>query len=355
MSNKQTKRLKAWLEQAPPGVWGRWSKVMNAIGADSLGEVQMRAIGDDVRAIREAVGVSAARDALTDYGELSDVQVDGKEFGIYQTFMELADWSDAAFPTVVVEPRLAASLMMSDVPGELVPELGLPWPIFWCRCPTDDRLALHLGMKENRLRVNGVMFTDRGNGAIRLSMRAGPKNACVDHIDIAKLAELCDVESSNRSWSKAIAENAEYMSGKGVVGSPVPPGLASFCLGVILEMMSPAEPGEPGIGGRAVERKYKHGAPLACSFVLGRKVTIDCRDAVAALSRGDSGPLGSQHLRRGHWRNQPYGPGGKLRRPVHIEPTWVGPKGAPKLVREHALVRGAWRASQTTEAEKPTP
>lgn len=35
----------------------------------------------------------------------------------------------------------------------------------------------------------------------------------------------------------------------------------------------------------------------------------------------------------GHWRNQPYGPGRALRKPIYIEPFLRGPSGAPIIIR----------------------
>lgn len=70
---------------------------------------------------------------------------------------------------------------------------------------------------------------------------------------------------------------------------------------------------------------------------------------VIRLRRGEGGdPTGESgreyHHRwvvRGHWRQQPWGPGRQLRRPVWILPHIKGPEGAPLLGGERVTVMGA--------------
>lgn len=68
-------------------------------------------------------------------------------------------------------------------------------------------------------------------------------------------------------------------------------------------------------------------------IILGSSVKID-RSYAKESSRGSgSGTTGRklevQYIRRGHWRNQPYGPGRTLTRLQWIRPTAVGAKNAP--------------------------
>jgi hypothetical protein len=67
--------------------------------------------------------------------------------------------------------------------------------------------------------------------------------------------------------------------------------------------------------------------------LLGSSVKIDRShlkahtDGSGSVSTGRK--LAVQYIRRGHWRNQPYGPGRTLTRLQWIRPTAVGPKDAP--------------------------
>lgn len=70
---------------------------------------------------------------------------------------------------------------------------------------------------------------------------------------------------------------------------------------------------------------------------------------VRLRTRGTGGPAAGEPAReyhhrwvvRGHWRQQPWGPRGSLRRPVWILPHVKGPDGAPLLGGERVTVVGA--------------
>lgn len=47
--------------------------------------------------------------------------------------------------------------------------------------------------------------------------------------------------------------------------------------------------------------------------------------------------LSHQFEVRGHWRQQPYGPGRNLRRPQYIDAFWKGPKGTPMVIKDKVL------------------
>jgi hypothetical protein len=65
-------------------------------------------------------------------------------------------------------------------------------------------------------------------------------------------------------------------------------------------------------------------------FEIGRTVTIspELRKLVASGYSDQIWRLGHRYIVRGHWRNQPYGPGRAERRKTWIEPHWKGPEGA---------------------------
>src|SRR5262249_31996760 len=115
--------------------------------------------------------------------------------------------------------------------------------------------------------------------------------------------------------------------------------LGRLVLGVLAELSSPEQV-------EAIERhrvflgtrgaSSPRGAPKAWTFVLKRSVTVDCRDAVSDyLSRRKATTPTVQVLVRGHWKRQAHGPGGALRKLIHVEPYWRGPEDAPIAVRPH--------------------
>ena len=57
---------------------------------------------------------------------------------------------------------------------------------------------------------------------------------------------------------------------------------------------------------------------------LGSSYVI--KGARPSTLKGESGIHQRAHLRRGHYKQQPYGPGRSLRRQVLIDPYWAGGK-----------------------------
>ncbi len=69
------------------------------------------------------------------------------------------------------------------------------------------------------------------------------------------------------------------------------------------------------------------------TWAVGRKVKVGRETVEAAMSLASprTWQLKSQFTVRGHWRNQPYGPGRKKTKKLWIKPHWKGPKGAQRL------------------------
>jgi hypothetical protein len=78
--------------------------------------------------------------------------------------------------------------------------------------------------------------------------------------------------------------------------------------------------------------------PLFRTFQVGKPVSVDCREALRAYVLGQRrGPVTVQWLVRGHWRNQPCGPGLTDRKGIWIMPHWKGPADAPINLRPHLV------------------
>lgn len=85
-------------------------------------------------------------------------------------------------------------------------------------------------------------------------------------------------------------------------------------------------------------RARRKGLPKAWVFELRRDVRVDVRAPIRAFVEGRSGDSPTvQTLVRGHWEQQPHGPGSQLRKLVHVEPYWRGPEAAPIGVRAHRM------------------
>lgn len=95
---------------------------------------------------------------------------------------------------------------------------------------------------------------------------------------------------------------------------------------------------------KMLRRKWKpgrgSGPPVPPAWILGRELKLDSELVEAARNTASPNPktraeweLKSQHVVRGHWRNQPYGPKRSLRKRVWIEPHWRGPRASEAIVR----------------------
>ena len=72
------------------------------------------------------------------------------------------------------------------------------------------------------------------------------------------------------------------------------------------------------------------------------KVTSPVKFKISTESQEDTEPkpgksLEIQYKVRGHWRNQPCGPGGKDRKRIFIREHWKGPSDAPIALRPHLM------------------
>lgn len=79
--------------------------------------------------------------------------------------------------------------------------------------------------------------------------------------------------------------------------------------------------------------------PLVRTYQVGKPLKLDCRDAVRDYIEGNKPgkKLSVQILVTGHWKRQPHGPKGSLRKTIWREPYWRGPEDAPILTRPHKL------------------
>jgi len=71
-------------------------------------------------------------------------------------------------------------------------------------------------------------------------------------------------------------------------------------------------------------------------IILGNTKTVIDRSEHISTKNGDSGQkMNYRELIPGHWKMQPYGPNNSLRKYIHIDPYWRGPKDAPIKYTHH--------------------
>lgn len=241
-------------------------------------------------------------------------------------------WASSGFPLLCPTHVLAASLMATHVPPDLVPELALPWKAFAVLIPDGLLAPIHdnLTRESHEPRMVGLVESDEG-----LLVFLGTKdNAYLHTWKISSLAELAEHVTLD-------GVNAEI--------SRVREMVSRLLLQCLIEMDSPEKKelihqGNPRIRAAAEkqDRRGKDVPPAAWTFELRRDVRVDLRGWVKDYVAGAEGTrkgsrISVQLLVRGHRKRQSYGPRSTLRKWITVEPYWKGPESAPIAVRAHAL------------------
>lgn len=215
---------------------------------------------------------------------------------------QLVGWHSCGFPSIVLGHRLAASLMCTSLPSNIL--LSPPWPEF--------QIVLPAGLLPYRDTHLAIAHVSPGNPwafTFYLGNNDDPKATDWVH-------EL-DEETRRR-----------------LRGS-----VCDLVVGICIEMDTPPIRERILLGPpRHRLSKRKSATPTAWTFQLTRDVKVDMREAVRdyIFGRRGSCPI-VQSFVRGHHKHQPCGPGGTLRKWIHIEPYWRGPEDAPIAVRAHNL------------------
>jgi hypothetical protein len=243
--------------------------------------------------------------------------------------MWAARWASAGFPQVVVGHKLAASLMATRIPPEVLAEDELPpWPAYAVilpngLVPVHDRMADREGFASYVLverHPKWVLFIlEAADTAFFIVRNADSLAEAIDEdVDVDLLGEVGDF--------RADARDARVLE-----------QVARLAIGVELELRDRTNvrgprPRKGNEAGRAAAE------PATQTFVLTRNVVVDCREEIVRHLRGErlTAPA-VQVLVRGHWRHQAHGPGFSKRTWKHISPFWRGPEDAPIAVRRHAV------------------
>lgn len=225
-------------------------------------------------------------------------------------------WYENGLPRVVVEPRLAASLMcMSFSSRGDVRELLSPWDAFVLDVPPGS-VADPNGNQVAYL----IAYDVRGESERSVGAFAIPSRTDAPPVEVR------------------VADSVEQLSGERDGEHPSLVLLARFLAGAVAEVSS--RPVGPTAKGGGVKRDGR-GEPKTRTMELRRDVRVDCRPAVAGYLSGARGSAPTvQVLVRGHWKRVACGAGRADRRWVAVEPYWRGPEDAPLALRAHVVSRG---------------
>ena len=222
-------------------------------------------------------------------------------------------WSRSGCPRVVLGHRHAAALMLTRVPDDLA-EVVFPWPCFAVDVP--EGLVAHEGRA-----IDHVFF------AHGRQLSSGEPTAFLIGVPrvATKFDGICGIRADNVCALVAAAR------------TPAEKLLSRYAVGVAIELTQHRPALAHAAGDRAV-RRGPRGEPVTATFQLTRDVKVDCRQAVRDYcARGGREAPSVQSLVRGHWKNQPHGPGRAERKRLFVEPYWRGPEDAPIALRSHVL------------------
>lgn len=322
----------------------------------------LRRFGENALRARRIGGVSAITSMLMRHYEDGDDPQSMTAAGMSARIM--ADWAECAFPTIQLAARLGESFMATRIPPDVLPELIAPWPTMLIELPPHTLVAHDLipenGWTETEF-FNWVIVQnkpssdprhlDNGLQSTHVNWYVFPVTAAcgllpaIGSRSLREMAEQTEIlEARPGDWFN---QEREYDPDRDTGSKPEAVAttgrmLLRFVLGCLLEL--DAERGSiakvrgvaRGKFARKIARKQRE--PSAWIFKLTRSVRVDCRAFVCEASqRGEHLAKTVQSLVRGHWKNQPYGPGGSGRKFIHIEPYWRGPEDAPIAVRSHIL------------------
>jgi len=240
-------------------------------------------------------------------------------------------WVTSGMPHVIIDAKLTASFMATSIPAEFAHQVPIPWEDFLLTIPanvlskSEISCIIRKGSRdsEDGTKFVRVIFLDREaapereNGAMSWNLSEG----------WSRFADEPQIEKNALDLNGKIIEDTPRRRLKLVLRT---------IFGACAELSNRVGSGG-GSTGAIRSRPADIPSEKLWTIRLSRPVKLDCREYVRDFISGERGSIAVRYMRRGHWRNQPYGPKGSLRKFIHIEPHWVGSEDAPIAVRPHVL------------------
>lgn len=237
------------------------------------------------------------------------------------------EWARSGFPRVDLGHKLAASLMATAMPRDVIADLAVPWPAFAVLIPSGIVRALdpsgalkdfthaHAMFSDGRVRM---LATDAGIGCWSSAAR-----------DVTELGEVSDGTEELHSMPLDERDHRALQM------------VDRLVVGVCAILSSPDDAREIAKRfGKIDHRKRSSPFPEAWTYRIKRDVTVDARAVVRDYVAGGGKSPGVQSWVRGHWRRQHYGPRLSLVKWIQVEPYWRGAEDAPIAVRNHRVKHG---------------
>lgn len=235
-------------------------------------------------------------------------------------------WAESGFPTIEIGQRLAASLVCTSVPGDLLGDISPPWRCFVLRAPEDLLPDIEFTI---------VLFPRPHEFRREISTYTFGRN----YVDFGHEPTMADLAYKflDRDWvfSGTVSDHTQVIARQLAM-------IGRLIVGTCIEMDSPHQITETNRRSGSHVKRDKRGEPTNWTIKLTRPVRADMRDAVRSYLSGERrGAMSTQHMVRGHHKQQTCGHGGAERKWIHVEPYWRGDPDAPIAVRPHTVQRAA--------------
>jgi hypothetical protein len=239
-------------------------------------------------------------------------------------------WVDQGCPRIVIEERYAAVLMSTDAKEDVADLVVAPWKAMLIELPQgllstvnpktggeSPLRRLYAQQLVNHKGENVWDFLVEADDGLKLWRHGLTNRECLT-LDVS--------EGAMDTWESAsFAQPIETQDERVILL------VGRLIISMCLAMSDPSNVREQKkTKGRGSSlRRFNKGGPEVRTFVLGKPMKVDCRQAVKDFIHSRrGGKLSVQFLVRGHWKNQPHGPAHSLRKLIQIEPYWKGPEDA---------------------------
>lgn len=245
-----------------------------------------------------------------------------------------ARWAVNAFPQVTIGAKHAAALAATRYPEDVLEEVRSPFSAWLIEVPPDLILMTDSSGRQThvaRILVGhdpkmdwSFIAYSAGSPPVALNRWGYTASQLVDQDQpFGEQGLLFPLETSD------LDERAVTIIGRLIIGVALEMAEGSH---VASSPRGPAPPWRP--------RRRKQGAPdiTPRTYVLKADIKVDVRPVLREFMLGKRGTAPAvQHLVKGHWKLQPYGPGNSQRKLIWIQPYWRGPEDAPIAVRSYAM------------------
>lgn len=241
-------------------------------------------------------------------------------------------WLDSGFARIEVGHKLSAALSLTDIPEEV----ESPWD-YWSVIIPGGMFKMTLDVEGHGLCLETEIerLWCKGSNIQTVLYRVRP-----DKILDPTPASVREEYGSYGTSVYAHAFDELYSEPKGMLQTLLLNMVRGICL-----VVTDKEHERKGYWGNhstntPIKRKKGSTVGLGDRYVIGKPISIDLRDELARIVSGKqrtgSGPK-VQFLVRGHWRNQPYGPGREQKRRQWIQPFWKGDEETRILLRPYEI------------------